>query len=81
MKHPMRMPVRRKMPNLPQRSGDVDNPGRMPMGATGGMAASPATNPDMREQETGMVGKAMVPPRLGSLKHLRMMMQSHAKRY
>lgn len=44
-------------------------------------AGSPMGNPDMMEQEQGIVvPKSMAPPRLGSLKHLRQMMQGHGMR-
>lgn len=69
---------------MPQRRAPAP-PGSRAMAPQGaGMSASsPMGNPDMREQEMGMVGKrpVMAPPRLGSLKHLRQMMQTHAKRY
>lgn len=74
----MRMPQRRPT-KAPAQPG---MPAMAPQGAGMG-ASSPTGNPDMMEQQMGIVGKrpVMAPPRLGSLKHLRQMMQGHAKRY
>lgn len=77
MKHMMRMPKRAMKPAPDPLGTRAMAPQGAGMGA--GMQSS---NPDMREQQTGAIGPmSMAPPRLGSLKNLRMMMQKRGMRY